>query len=71
MQGYYGLPSENRRALLMTLAKEYDLNRKQVRELMRQYLGLELPSSKMHVSIYFQLFFVNVIDFDYMLDCFR
>ncbi|KAG6420499.1 hypothetical protein SASPL_117030 [Salvia splendens] len=44
-EGYYGLPNENRRALLLTLAREYDLNRKQVRDLMKQYLGLELPSS--------------------------
>ncbi|KAL1562505.1 malonyl-CoA decarboxylase [Salvia divinorum] len=45
-EGYYGLPNENRRALLLTLAREYDLNRKQVRDLMKQYLGLELPSSE-------------------------
>ncbi|KAG6384227.1 hypothetical protein SASPL_155964 [Salvia splendens] len=44
-EGYYGLPNENRRALLLALAREYDLNRKQVRDLMKQYLGLELPSS--------------------------
>ncbi|KAH6775945.1 malonyl-CoA decarboxylase family protein [Perilla frutescens var. hirtella] len=44
-EGYYGLSNENRRTLLLALAREYDLNRKQVRELMKQYLGLELPSS--------------------------
>ncbi|XP_057795055.1 uncharacterized protein LOC131011287 isoform X2 [Salvia miltiorrhiza] len=44
-EGYYALPKENRRTLLLTLAREYDLNRKQVRDLMKQYLGLELPSS--------------------------
>ncbi|KAK6133279.1 hypothetical protein DH2020_032942 [Rehmannia glutinosa] len=42
-EGYFGLSNENRRALLLRLSKEYDLNRKQVRELMKQYLGLELP----------------------------
>ncbi|KAL3850896.1 hypothetical protein ACJIZ3_012778 [Penstemon smallii] len=44
-EGYYDLPNENRRTLLLTLAREYDLNRSQVRELMKQYLGLELPRS--------------------------
>ncbi|KAK4421365.1 Malonyl-CoA decarboxylase, mitochondrial [Sesamum alatum] len=43
-EGYFGLSDENRRTLLLTLAREYDLNRIQVRELMKQYLGLELPS---------------------------
>ncbi|KAI3466543.1 hypothetical protein Pfo_023206 [Paulownia fortunei] len=43
-EGYFGLSNENRRTLLLTLAREYDLNRKQVHELMKQYLGLELPS---------------------------
>ncbi|KAK6133233.1 hypothetical protein DH2020_032994 [Rehmannia glutinosa] len=42
-EGYFGLSNENRRALLLRLSREYDLNRKQVRELMKQYLGLELP----------------------------
>lgn len=51
MQGYFGLSNENRWTLLLTLAREYDLNRKQVRELMKQYLGLELPSSKLHVIL--------------------
>ncbi|GFQ02873.1 malonyl-coa decarboxylase mitochondrial [Phtheirospermum japonicum] len=43
-EGYFGLSIENRRTLLLKLAKEYDLNRNQVRELMKQYLALELPS---------------------------
>ncbi|KAK4386720.1 Malonyl-CoA decarboxylase, mitochondrial [Sesamum angolense] len=43
-EGYFGLHNEDRRTLLLTLAREYDLNRIQVRELMKQYLGLELPS---------------------------
>ncbi|KAF3451761.1 hypothetical protein FNV43_RR07857 [Rhamnella rubrinervis] len=42
-EGYFDLSYENRRKLLFSLAKEYDLNRIQVRELIRQYLGLELP----------------------------
>ncbi|XP_051135743.1 uncharacterized protein LOC127254591 isoform X2 [Andrographis paniculata] len=43
-EGYFGLSVESRRALLLALAKEYDLTRTQVRELMKQYLELELPS---------------------------
>ncbi|XP_015885239.3 uncharacterized protein LOC107420719 [Ziziphus jujuba] len=42
-QGYFRLSPENRQKLLILLAKEYDLNRTQVRELIKQYLGLELP----------------------------
>ncbi|XP_075481497.1 uncharacterized protein LOC142522204 isoform X1 [Primulina tabacum] len=44
-EGYFGLSDENRRTLLMTLAREYDLNRTQLRELMKQYLKLEPPSA--------------------------
>ncbi|XP_059662749.1 uncharacterized protein LOC132308623 isoform X2 [Cornus florida] len=43
-EGYFSLSKENRRKLLLVLAREYDLNRTQVRELMKQYLGLELPN---------------------------
>ncbi|BBH00705.1 malonyl-CoA decarboxylase family protein [Prunus dulcis] len=42
-EGYFSLSYENRRKLLELLAKEYDLNRTQVRDLIKQYLGLELP----------------------------
>ncbi|XP_061340765.1 uncharacterized protein LOC133287219 isoform X2 [Gastrolobium bilobum] len=42
-EGYFSLSHENRRKLLLVLAREYDLNRSQVRELLKQYLGLELP----------------------------
>lgn len=41
MQGYFSLCYENRRRLLLALAKEYDLNRTQVCELIKQYLGGE------------------------------
>ncbi|KAB1201547.1 Malonyl-CoA decarboxylase, mitochondrial [Morella rubra] len=44
--GYFSLESENRQRLLLLLAKEYDLNRTQVRELLKQYLGLEMPSGE-------------------------
>ncbi|KAM1797157.1 hypothetical protein ACFX11_037304 [Malus domestica] len=44
-EGYFSLSYENRRKLLVLLAKEYDLNRTQVRDLIKQYLGLELPES--------------------------
>ncbi|KAJ4703974.1 Malonyl-CoA decarboxylase mitochondrial [Melia azedarach] len=40
-EGYFSLSYENRRRLLLVLAKEYDLNRTQVRELIKQYLGGE------------------------------
>lgn len=43
-KGYFSLSLDNRRKLLRLLAKEYDFNRTQVRVLMKQYLGLELPS---------------------------
>ncbi|KAJ6885414.1 hypothetical protein NC651_026133 [Populus alba x Populus x berolinensis] len=43
-EGYFSLSNENRKKLLLVLAKEYDLNRNQVRELLKQYLGLELQS---------------------------
>ncbi|RDY07151.1 Malonyl-CoA decarboxylase, mitochondrial [Mucuna pruriens] len=49
-EGYFSLSGENRRKLLLVLAREYDLNRSQVRELIKQYLGLELPADKAHVS---------------------
>lgn len=42
-EGYFSLPWDNRRRLLLTLAREYDLNREQVRQLIKQYLGIELP----------------------------
>lgn len=50
MQGYFSLSHENRRKLLLVLAREYDLNRAQVRELIKQYLGLELPSGEILVN---------------------
>lgn len=56
MQGYFSLTDERRRMLLLTLAREYDLNRGQVRELMKQYLALELPSSKFQDFSLFHLF---------------
>ncbi|XVF87786.1 hypothetical protein PTKIN_Ptkin18bG0148900 [Pterospermum kingtungense] len=43
-EGYFSLSFENRRKLLLTLAKQYDLNRTQVRELIKQYLEIQLPS---------------------------
>ncbi|KAF2303682.1 hypothetical protein GH714_021202 [Hevea brasiliensis] len=44
-EGYLSLSFENRRKLLIMLAQVYDLNRTQVRDLIKQYLGLELPGS--------------------------
>ncbi|KAK7245897.1 hypothetical protein RIF29_40751 [Crotalaria pallida] len=49
-EGYFSLSHENRRNLLLVLAREYDLNRSQVRELIKQYLGLEHPADKAQVS---------------------
>ena len=51
LQGYFSLSPENRRKLLITLAKGYDLNRTQVRDLIKQYLGLELPSGELSVIL--------------------
>ncbi|XP_039001265.1 malonyl-CoA decarboxylase, mitochondrial-like [Hibiscus syriacus] len=45
-EGYFILSFENRRKLLITLAKEYDLNRTQVRELIKLYLGLQPPGNE-------------------------
>ncbi|KAG9454623.1 hypothetical protein H6P81_007527 [Aristolochia fimbriata] len=42
-RGYYSLSHENRHQAVLVLAREYDLDRKKIRELMQQYLGLELP----------------------------
>nr|XP_043609282.1 malonyl-CoA decarboxylase, mitochondrial isoform X2 [Erigeron canadensis] len=42
-EGYFSLSHENRHKLLLVLAREYDLNRTQVRELMKQYVGFEIP----------------------------
>lgn len=40
-----GLSQEGRRELLLGLARDYDVNRARVCELMRQYLSVELPHS--------------------------
>ncbi|KAF7151545.1 hypothetical protein RHSIM_Rhsim02G0105100 [Rhododendron simsii] len=45
-EGYFSLSGENRRKLLLTLAREHDLNRTQVHELIKQYLGLEIPHAE-------------------------
>jgi malonyl-CoA decarboxylase len=47
-EGYFSLSLEDREKLLLVLAKEYDVNREQVRELVKQYLGLETPASESH-----------------------
>ncbi|VVB07777.1 unnamed protein product [Arabis nemorensis] len=44
-EGYLSLSLEDREKLLVLLAKEYDVNREQVRKLVKQYLGLETPDS--------------------------
>ncbi|CAK9182218.1 unnamed protein product [Ilex paraguariensis] len=43
-EGYFTLSQEDRRKLLLILSREYDLSRTQVHELMKQYLGLDLPT---------------------------
>lgn len=43
-EAYYGLSTEDRRKLLVVLSKDYDLNRTHVRDLMKQYLDLQLPA---------------------------
>ncbi|XP_031126437.1 malonyl-CoA decarboxylase, mitochondrial isoform X1 [Ipomoea triloba] len=45
-EGYVCLSHVNRQKLLHTLARDYDLNRALVRELMKQYLDLQFPSDK-------------------------
>uniref|UniRef100_A0A7N0UCX8 Malonyl-CoA decarboxylase n=1 Tax=Kalanchoe fedtschenkoi TaxID=63787 RepID=A0A7N0UCX8_KALFE len=43
-EGYLFLSHEDRMNLLLVLAKEYDCDRASVRDLMKQYLGIELPA---------------------------
>lgn len=43
-EGYFCLSVEDRQRLLITLSREYDFDRTHVQELMKQYLGLELPA---------------------------
>ncbi|CAM8998283.1 unnamed protein product [Rhodiola kirilowii] len=43
-EGYLSLSLEDRRNLLLVLARDYDCDRANVRDLMKQYLGLELPA---------------------------
>lgn len=45
-EGYLLFSPENRYNMLLSLAKEYDLNWTQVRELMKQHLDLQLPNDK-------------------------
>ncbi|KAL6553197.1 hypothetical protein OROGR_007039 [Orobanche gracilis] len=54
-EGYFGLSIENRRTLLLKLARDYDLNRNQVHDLMKQYLGLELPSGEGSLSGFYRI----------------
>ncbi|KAG8634328.1 malonyl-CoA decarboxylase, mitochondrial isoform X2 [Manihot esculenta] len=61
-EGYFSLSFENRRKLLITLAQVYDLNRAQVRDLIKQYLGLELPGGNASES--------STVDEEAMLSCF-
>ncbi|XP_068656045.1 uncharacterized protein [Aristolochia californica] len=42
-RGYYSLSDENRHQMVLVLARDYDLDRKKIRELMQRYLCLELP----------------------------
>lgn len=43
------LSQEGRRELLLALSRDYDVNRARVRELMRQYLSLELSHGGMAI----------------------
>lgn len=61
LQGYFFLSPENRHKILLSLAKEYDLNRTQVRELMKQHLDLQLPSGGSCFHSYECVFFVTFI----------
>ncbi|KAL5987782.1 hypothetical protein ACLOJK_035536 [Asimina triloba] len=44
-QGYCRLSQENKTKVLLMLAAEYSVDRARIRELMQQYLGIELPGS--------------------------
>lgn len=45
-EGYFSLSLEERRKVLLVLAKDYDLNRNQVRDLIKQYLLLGPPGTE-------------------------
>lgn len=59
MQGYFSLSYDNRRRLLLVLAKEFDLNRTQVRELIKQYLGGHFCAYCLLLLIYFNFSYVD------------
>ncbi|XXG56154.1 hypothetical protein AAC387_Pa03g3647 [Persea americana] len=44
-EGYFSLSQDNRRKVLLVLAREYSVDRTRVRELIQQYLGLDLPGA--------------------------
>lgn len=44
--GYFRLSREMHKILLLLLAKQYDIYRMQVRELMKQYLDIQLPTGE-------------------------
>ncbi|XP_047309133.1 malonyl-CoA decarboxylase, mitochondrial isoform X2 [Impatiens glandulifera] len=44
-EGYLDLSKNDRQSLLLILAKDYDLDRSQIHELMKQYLGLEASAT--------------------------
>ncbi|OMO52512.1 Malonyl-CoA decarboxylase [Corchorus capsularis] len=56
-EGYFSLSFENRTKLLLTLAKDYDLNRTQVRELIKQYLGIQLPNGGVEDEAFLSTFY--------------
>ena len=64
IQGYSSLDHENRRRLLLLLAKEYDLNRVQVRQLIKQYLGLEVPSGEFWIDMLLLLLLLMFCEID-------
>lgn len=57
------LVREGRREVLLTLARDYDVSRARVRELMRQYLILDLDSGiKLRILPFFFFFHINLLN---------
>lgn len=53
VQGFFSLSQDDRQTVLLVLAREYSVDRMRIRELIQQYLGLNLPGGMFHCCILF------------------
>lgn len=70
IQGYFSLSQDNRRKVLLVLAREYSVDRTRIRELIQQYLGLDLPGGMMHchILVHCRLLYLFIFLFKAVLD---